>query len=369
MPEPIAPPAPAQAVAPTISATMDAAHKGSFDAFDKADVAQRQGKPLAEVAVAPAAPVAAPVADPVDPAVPVEPAPPSRRAAKLQQETNDRIRVAVDLATADLQAENARLKAAAAPRRVAPIAPVVPPEPKTPEWKRLADLPGAPKLADFESVEEHTAATAFFIAKTLRDEERTAGERQQQDADRTRTQQEQDTRNRAHWTAAAAADPELSSKLPAEVMAATPIRFFAPDGHGGLVDPISGQPATFAHVIADVAYESAHPSDLLKHIHAHPEERAQIAHLPCDQWKPALLRLDGRLGGTAPPPTALPVPAAIVSPPAPGPSPITAAPPPPPTLSKAGSTTDPKAAALARGDFATFDQLDVQERRARVAHA
>jgi hypothetical protein len=77
-------------------------------------------------------------------------------------------------------------------------------------------------------------------------------------------------------------------------------------------------------------------------------------------------RLEGRLAGAgAPADSTAAAPAAPASPPV-SRSPITAAPPPPPTLRAAGNTSDPKAAALARGDFAEFDRLETEERMAKL---
>lgn len=343
-----APAAPAQPAAPvTVSATRDAATRGDLSAFERADAASRTGNPLPAVEVkpdAPAAPVtpaattpAAPVTDPAAP--PAEPT-----LSKRQQDANERTRRAVDAATADLRAEIERLKAGQPP-----AAPAATPTPAEPEWKRYSAHPDAPQLEDFDSVGEHAAAMALFVNRQMASEQTQATQQQQRDAFlRTRAQSFGENLRQA-----SDADPDFASKIPPEVLTARPLSAMTP-----------AERPTFANVVAEAAFRSDNPAAFLQYLHANPASVAEIAKLPSIDWAlVALARLDGRISGAPAAPAATP-PAAPAVPAAPVPSPISAAPPPPPTLST-NTSADPKAAALARGDFAAFDAIEQQERLAK----
>lgn len=343
----VAAPAPPDATPATISATRDAANKGDFSAFDSAHTANRRGAPMPAVEAK------------TDPAAPVE-----RTISKRQEDINTKIREAVERATADTNAEIARLKSQlatpAAPRREEP-APAAPVPPKTPEWKRFMAMPDAPKLADFESVEEHAIAAALFINETVH-QERIAGDRARQtDESRAKFLTEHGQRYGERLQEAAKADPTIVTKINPAIMAARPL--------SGLD---KGQPRTFANAVAETGLFSPNPAGLYVYLTDHPEEAAQIAALPSEEHAlRALAQLDGRLNPGTPA-----VPAAPADPaPSPAasraavPSTITAAPPPPQTVTRAGSGTDPKAAALKNGDFETFHKLETAKKQAERAHA
>lgn len=351
MESPTVPAAPGQPAAPapaptpiTTTATSAAVDKSDFSAFREARQAERSGKPLADVAV---------TADPA----PVAAVPPKGPKPK-DVEADDRLRTRVAEAVTPLQseitrltAEIARLSQPAAPK--APGAPVV--ETPAQEWKRLAALPDAPRLADFESVEEHAAAMSYFVAKTLRDEERTADRAREAGTQVHQRLVEQDGKFGERMRAAVQADPDLKTKIP-------PI-FNNPDILPASALP-PGAPITFANIVADVAFYSEAPADFLKHLKAHPADVESIGALPPAQWHSALSRLDGRIGAAQTSPAAGQAPTPPAAPSAAAPSPISAAPPPAPTLSRPGSPVNAKEAAMARGDFAEYHRIRNTERRA-----
>lgn len=356
-----APPAP---VTETITATRAAANAGSFADFDKASSAARDGKPLPDVA-APVAAAAAPVADapPADapPAAPADK--PLNRREREQHEANERVRRAVDLATKDLRAEIAALKGKPAEAPGAPAAAAT-----VADYERYLAMPDAPKEEAFDNYAKYTAAVAVFVHDQRAAEAVTARTQKEQSDQQTQALRERTDRYADRLAAAQEADPDVLAKFPPAVMSVTPISHCERTSTG-LIDPSTGRPPTFANLAAEVALRSDNPAAFLTHLHAHQDETVRIAALPEGEWYAALTRLDGRVSGTGQPPVADPNPAAPAPAAPAAPSPISAAPPPPPTLSKAGSTTNPKQAAVARGDFGTFDKLETQDQRARLTHA
>lgn len=340
-------PAAPVAAAPTISASRAASDAGNFDAFEKAESAKSKGTPLPDVA-APATPAkaAAPVETPAALAAPVE-----QPLSKRQQETNERIRQAVEAATRDTQAELTRLRAQVG-QPPTPAAPAKPDTPSVPDWKRLASMPNAPKLADFESVEEHAAAMAFFVNTQLH-QERTATERERAEheqisgAHRARVESFD-----ARVNDLAQSDPDIVSKI-------VPIAQ-ALGTRGG---PYS--------VISDLVLGSESGPQLLRHFHNDPQALESLVAMP--ERLRALPRLvavrehiqvivkrlgalEDKVGSVL---TAAHESAAVE------PSTISAAPPPSPQLSRSGTSTDPQKTAFARGDFATWDRLETEKARAK----
>lgn len=346
--------APAQPAESTISAARDAANKGDFSAFLDADTAARDGAPKPRIETpAPAAKAAAPATETADP--PASPTPQAPPVSKRQDDINNKIREAVDRATADLRAQ-----LAARPAPAQPVAPAAPETPSTPEWKRIAALPDAPKLEQFDgpnALGEHAAAMALFVHET------------KQSADQQRSQQAQhETAQRARvdgfhatLTAAKTADPDFINKITPEVRALKPLGALAP-----------GESAGPLNILTEQIYDSPIADRVLLHLSQHPDALQrfaavppQIAALHPSQRVQAhvqyLIREFGKLEGQIEASTAPPVqPAATVQP-----STITAAPPPPPTLTRAGGTADPKAAAFARGDFAAWDRIEMSEQMAK----
>lgn len=325
----------------TISAAVDAASRDDFAAFDAAHLSEKRGDTAARVEVKPDAPA--------------PPAEPERTLSKRQEAANDRTRAAVEQATADLRAELDRVKAQlAAPKTTEPAAP---PAQKTPEYRRYLAMPEAPKLADFESVEEHAAAMSFFVAKTMRAEELADAQHRDTDAQRAKFLDDSGQQYADRLIKAKEADPDIVSKIDPQILHALPVSAL-PDG----------APRKVSNLIAETGLFSEDPAGFYAYLSANPDELRRIAAMPSEAHaQRALAQLDGRLsaGRASAAPAAVSSTAATAA----RPSTITAAPPPVQSPAKTGVTSDPKASALARDDFAAFDRIDQAERASRRGHA
>jgi len=324
----------APAPTPTISAESEAASRGDFGAFADAHFKglSTLTKPQVEAPalVEPAAPVVE-----ADATAEAEDAPEpklTRKQREAQQE--ERTRQAVERATAGLQQQMAELRAQARAPEASAAAVM-------PDYKRYAQMAAYPKLAEYDSIEEHAAAVSLFVQDARAAEFRAS----QAMTERQTSAQAQVAAFRERITPALA-DPEFQAAFAAvpQLRDATPLSLLPP-----------GSPSTFANVAAEAVLQSEQPAAFYRHLAAHPDDVARIGALPPGQWLPALSRLDGRL--SSPPPAA---PAAAAAPVRP--SPVSSAPPPPPKVGKTGGNADPKAAALARGDVGAFAALDLQDR-------
>jgi hypothetical protein len=344
--QPAAAATPAPAAAETHTAATHAAVEGNFREFREARRAERAGKPLADV---PAPAAAAPAGDKAAPESATPAAPVERTISKRQEDINNRIREAVERATADTQRELAELRArVAAPpaaRTDPPAAPAT--ETKVAEWKRLASMPDAPKLADFDSVEEHAAAMAFFVNKTLHQERLDQEAGRQSEESRARYLNERGQEYGGRLAAAKEADPDIVSKIAPAIMAARPL--------SGLSDAERPK-ATFANLVAETGLFSEDPAGLYVYLSANEKEAARIASLPTPEAAlRALAQLDGRLTAARSAPAA----------PAKTTKTLTDAPAPDNTVGSRASdaAADPVMAAAKKGDFKQFRAA----KRARVA--
>lgn len=339
MDAPVVTPAPAPASDPSISAGRDAANRDDFSAFDKAHVSAKRGTPLPDVA----------------PAVVVDPpAAPERTTSNRQQKINDAARTAAEQATADLRAENARLKAdldrrapRAAPETTTPAAPAPPAE----KFQTLAEYtvehPEASLEDYFDARNDWRADQATKQAHTR--------------ATATEIEQAQQTRVDTfvtRLTDASTSDPEFAATLTDDVKAIKPFGALAKD-----------EPSGPRNILGELIYDSAHVGPVLKHLSLHPDALAALETMPpAIAALPPALRVGAHIQHIVKAFGVLEASLASSSSaaePAPAPSTITAAPPPAPTLTRAGSTANPKEAALKRGDFPTWEKLDTAERLAR----
>lgn len=365
IPTPAAPAQPAAAAAPapaptTISATQDALEHGDVAGFQEARAATRAGKTPPAVAAPPAAPAA--------PAAPV--------LSKRQQETNERIRVATEKAVTDAvasrDAEIAQLRAAATPPTRADVAappPPAPPAPKTPDWKRYAALPEAPKLNAvdaagqplFDSIEEHAAAMALFIQDTRETERATATQQKTTAEEITAAQHQRVDTFVGKLNEARAADPDFVNKLTDQVKHdLKPFDALKPGEASGAIN-----------IVGEQVYDSPVSPQLLLHFSQHPADLARLTTMPASiaampaavrtrahiQW---IVKEVGKLEARFE--TDVPAPAAAAA----SVSTITAAPPPARQVTRAGSTTNPKEAALAQENVGEFIAI---RQAARLAKA
>jgi hypothetical protein len=372
------PAAPAQTTPTTISATKDAATRGDFQAFERAELATREGKPLADVSVS--APAAAPVkprseapatvkpgapaaAEPAAPAAETTPDNRRTREEKEQARINEAIRSGISAETAALKSEIARLQGRLDERGGGK--PADAPKPGEPAWKRFHAMPDAPKLEDFDSVAEHTAAMSYFIAEKLQAEQAAAGREDSARAAAATAQEARFDAFQGRVTEAKTADPEWSTKLSPEVRALKPFGALAPGETRGpdnflaeLIVDSEIAPAILLHFSGDGLIES---------FLAMPERIARIADTRArvaahrDHLQRAFAQLEGRLlaSTAATPGASAPAEAA--------PSPVTRAPAPADTITRARSQSDPRQAALDKGDFAAFDAIEQQRQRERWA--
>ncbi len=336
---PAAPTPPADVTAPvTVSASVDAASRDDYAAFNDAEIAAKKGTPLPAVERK---------------SEPATPAPQSKR----QQAINDSIREAVDRATSETRAEIERLRSqlSAQPKPAHAPEPVTPPAQKDPEYKRYVAMPDAPKLEDFESLQEHAAAMSLFVFNKASQEARSTAQQEQFQDQRNRFLAETSTKYGERLIAAREADPDFLSKIPPALVEAIPL--------SGLAD---GAPSTFANVAAEAALYSEDPATFYKYLHANRGEVDRIAQLPKDQWLSTLRWLDGRVSGA---PVTGTVETEAPATPVATPSTITDAPPPPQQIRKTGNTTDPMLSALKHDDYAAFNRIEMDRLTAKKRSA
>lgn len=356
---PAAPAAPAAAPAAPAPTTQSAAHaavaSGDTTSYRNARRAERVGKPLPEVPVSPAtpAPAATTEAQPGAPAAPAAPAqPPKPKPIRVTQEyINERIRSAVDSA---LQAERARSQP--------PAAPAAPPAPAEPEWKRYAAMPDAPKLDDFDSLADHSAAMALFIADKRHADRTQAEQARTHDEQMTAAQRARVDGFVGKLNEARAADPEFVNKLTPEVRALKPFDALLPGESGG---PLN--------VVAEQIFDSPVADKVLLHLSQHPQDLQRLATVPAHiermpravraqqhiQW---IVREFGKLEGS------------LATPPAPAPAPAPT--PQPKTLTdvadvqtlgtRPAEATDQKAHAIRTGNTKSYRAIRRAERAAAL---
>jgi hypothetical protein len=385
----------AQGATPTdkVSPQMAAAALSDFSAFERAEQSRMRGEQVspverpAEADEAPllagkaggskrpagqaAAAAQAPASDDAASAAVVESK--KTRAEKEQDRINASIRTAVDAARAEDRARIAELEArvGAAPAKPAAAAAAAVTEKPADRWKRIAAMDGAPQLKDFESIAEHNTAMAVFVGEVLLNEQRTA-------AAATELEKEHYTRAQGRvdgflgkLDAASKADPTFVKSLAPEVVALKPFGALKPGEAGG--------PANF---VAEELMDSEIPDAMLRHL-SKPGELARVLQMPpivagiadpviqkrahMQHMRRQLHHIEGRLlaAGAAPAGAA----SATASTTPVNKKPIIADVPPPAAVTiKPGSTTDPRAQAIAASDFAAFDAIEMdrlQQKRAR----
>ena len=367
-----APPAVSPAPAPApVSAERAASDAGDFGAFDRAHTAKKQGK---SVPAAPeAAPRVSPEAEAPDAEAPAGTPPGDRPVSRRQQAINDyERRIATqEQRIRELEHRMARPSDAGPQNGQPPQAPQAQAPPQETQKQRVArylGLPDAPKVDDFDTYPEFNAAQTLFLQDKLRAEDQAVRGRQQQQEQRLHAMAARDQSFRERLTAAKEADPAFVTGLSDEAKAL-----------GGIDHALrNGRAPGPVNIIGELVYDSPHAVAFLRHISADPQALSvlvtppeHLQRLP-PQWRAkahidhlvtAFRRLEGRLAYeealSARDEAASETPSLSSS--------VSTAPPPPPTLGKAGRSTDPVRSALARNDFAAFDQAEQAKRAARRA--
>jgi hypothetical protein len=361
-----APPDRAPASPAPVSAERAAAATGDFGAFDRAAVARKQGKALPDVA----APASAPPQDGGGAETG------ERTVSKRQQAINDYERRIAEQEQR-IRALETRRPAAPDPADAAPAPPPngpptgQPPAPETAKQRaaRYLALPDAPKVDDFDTYPEYTAAQTLFLQDKLQAEAADVASRrqaQQQQHDRLIAR---DQGFRARLTAAKEADPAFVDQLSDEAKSLGGIDYARRSG-------VTPGPI---HIIGELLYDSPQAVPFLRAISANPQLLPQLLALPeavqrlPPQWRAKahvdhlvteFRRLEGRLAYEAERAAADTAPRDDDAPP----SSVSSAPPPPPTLTKAGRSADPGRSALERGDFAAYDAAEMARKiRQRTA--
>lgn len=351
---PAQPAAPAPA-APTTASAVDAAiATDDTRAFREARRAERIGKPLPAVAVDPApAPGDDDAADAPESGSPNPAAPAQPTISKRQQQIND-----YERRIAEQNERIARLEASQR-QPAAPVAAAaqVPPKAAEPAWKRIAALPQAPQLADFDgdnAIGDHAAAMALFVHETLaaEDAQRSRAERL------TVAQRDRVEKFVGQLDAARTSDPEFVNKLTPEVRALKPFGALLP-----------GEPSGPLNVLAEQIYDSPIAPKVLLHLAQNPADLAKFAQMPRElaalppaqrtrahmQWiVREFAKLEGRLEGSPAPTT-------------PAPKTLTDAPGSTTRLGdRPAETTDPMTAAIKTGSTSRYRELRREERAARM---
>jgi hypothetical protein len=367
---PAAPDTTPSAPAP-VSAERAASDTGDFGAFDRAHVAKRQGKTV------PAAdPASAARAETSEPSGEGDGDPTADRSLTRRQRQDAVANYKEQQAilyqrVRDLESRLARpgTPADAGPAGAPPPTGQPPAQPTAKERvARYLALPDAPKIDDFDTYPEYTAAQTLFLQDKLGAEQAAVRGREQAQVQRHQALVARDATFRERLTAAKTADPEFVGALSEEAKSL-----------GGIDHARrSGVAPGPVHIIGELVYDSPQAVAFLRHISANPDALRALVTPPESvlrvppQWRAKahidhlvteFRRLEGRLayeeslGARDSAPSETPPPLTSVS----------AAPPPPPTLGKAGRSTDPIRSALARNDFAAFDQAEMDKRRRQRA--
>lgn len=264
-----APPA-APAAPEPLSASEQAVADNDFNGFKAARHEERFGTPKVAVAV----PAKPPVEPTEEPAVIAEAAPvvepPARTLSNRQQKANEVTRLAVEAATADLQKENARLRAQLAPPPAPRAAAAPDPEPDVANVEKYPSGQFDPKyIKDLSSWQTRQDLKAHT--------ERTADESRQVHVVREFTAAAE--ASKAIVQAALAADPKALDGIDPRLATLRPTLALEPD-----------ELPTFGNVVADWICATQFPVHVMKHL-SDPAEQDRLSNLSTA----ALLREQGRL--------------------------------------------------------------------------
>lgn len=360
--------------APALSPTQAAAESGDFGAFETARSARvtrettgqapAEKTPIARVTKesAPAdeeVPDLAPVADDKSTGRKLT------RSERNEEYISKRIREGIEAGVAAIKGTIQPPPLAAKPETEKPAT--------VAEWKRIKDLPDAPKSADFADYDDYTLALGVFVAETRESERAARDAGQRQAGEQVHATVERYTGFADRVTKAKEADPEFVAKLSDEFKGLYGMdeyhrRRQAAEQAGQAVSPPGP-----AQIVAECMYDSDHygamavalsqPGAIAK-LAEMPPSVARIAnpvqrmHAHIDSIRRAFARLEGRVsrdevvqpaeGTITLDTTTRRREAADKS--------VSKAPAPAPTFRKASSSGDSEKAAIDRGDFGAFDR-------------
>lgn len=338
--DPVDPQAPAPAAADTtpIPAVDAAVASGDYTAFEDAQRAELAGKPLAAV-------------------TPPEPA--ERQLSRRQQEANERTRKAVETATADLRAENERL------RKAAPVA--EPPVRREP----VAEPPAPPAAEKFPGMDKYFAEHPEASVDDYLDARDDHREKQRALAAAQRTEQQtldQSEEARAARVSKAfadkkAVDPDFVAKLDTRLLNYKSVADATRDGDTVTPGSIVLSEMMESDVFMPFAeYFSTNPDALTRlenvpdRYKALPPRQRAIEH---SRWIVREMgKIEDKLTAAAPAPGAEPEPAPVTRP-----KTHSTAPAPPADLGRRQTTpADPSRAAVQADDYAAFEQAEFAKR-------
>lgn len=341
----IAPPSTDTSAEPLAAPISKAVAAQDFDAFKRERHKERFPDPKKESAPRAAAePDSDPEPDPIPeggeqkPAAVAKPASDKPRVlSKEQIAINESIRRAVSAATADLNSEIARLRAAVEPPKSATDKPQAAatatddPEPDSSDKEKYPD-----GQFDKNFIKD---VSRWQTRQDLQQHERTqAAERQR--TEHIQTFETRAAQSRDKLQAALKSDPSVMDGVDPGLLSLRPSIALAP-----------GQPTTFGNAVADWVTSTDYPVELLKHLSDHAEVQ-RLADLPPQSF----LREQGRIeAGFASATKADPTPKEPTKS-------ITSAPEPPTTLGKRPTDSpDALKSAVSEGNFAAYQR----EKRAR----
>jgi hypothetical protein len=274
-----------------------------------------------------------------------------RQLSRRQQQINDYERRIAE--------QDQRIRALES-RPATPAAQEPAPAPAAPEWKKYRDMADAPKMADFDSVEDHAAAMALFIADKRADDRARVDQERSTAEQLTAAQQQRVETFVTQLHDARAADPEFVNKLSPVVRDhVKPFAALRPGENSGPVN-----------VIGELVYDSPIAPKVLLHLSTNPDALKRLLTPPPHvlalpraaqanahtQW---MVREFGKLEGSLETPSAPATPVA----PAPVPKLVTDAPAPPHTLgARPAPAADTRSAVIKSGNTRAYREMRRKER-------
>lgn len=235
-------------------------------------------------------------------APPVAPAPPAAKPVSKRQETiNDYERRLYESNERIAHLEG--LVAGREPAKEPPAAPAA----KEPAYKRYLAMPDAPKLDDFETLPEHTAAMSAFIAEKMLTERDSAAGQQTEAEALTAAQNERASSFATQIQATHTADPTFWDSVRPEVQAMRPMEALKPGEMAGPQNVIASE--LLSSPVAPQLMRELSKSGVLERLSAIPEHLKKLPKSELiaqhTRW---IVREIGKLEGTHAPDAAVAAP-------------------------------------------------------------